>query len=137
MTEIVVFNTTDMPDLPGFHSTIGPKPDPAAYLAITKARLISRYRMHTIPGRPEELETNGDAKRVISLAYCGGEMRIRKHGGKGNREWGEVRDFRLHDGWLMQVYDYLDTFFGYVTPMVIRKPIDPLIGNGDSPYFQD
>jgi hypothetical protein len=102
---------------------------PQRYIAITRARLIARYRMHSIPGRPEELEHNlavtGDVRRVISIAYAGGEMRIRKHGGHNNRKWVDVRDFRLRDGWLDEVYEYLDMFFGVGTEPGLRLP-DPI-----------
>jgi hypothetical protein len=95
---------------------------PDRFISITRARLIARYRMHTLPGRPEELETNASPKLVVSLAYSGGEMRIRQHGGNGNREWVDVRDFRLRDGWLSEVYDYLDPFIGYISPRDIKAP---------------
>jgi hypothetical protein len=87
---------------------------PDRFISITRARLIARYRMHTIPGRPEELETNAEPKCVVSFAFSGGEMRIRKHGGLTNREWVDSRDFRLRDGWLSEVYEYLDSFLGYL-----------------------
>lgn len=103
-------------------TTQGKADDPSRFISITRARLVARYRMHTLPGRPEELETNGSPKRVVSLAYCGGEMRIRKHGGEGNRDWTEVRDFRLRDGWLSEVYDYLDDWLGFISPKDIRAP---------------
>jgi hypothetical protein len=96
---------------------------PERFIAVTRARLIARYRMHSIPGRPEELETNGELngrKRVISIAYAGGEMRIRMHDGPTNRIWAHTRDFRLRDGWLSDVYHYLDTFLGYVSPANVQ-----------------
>jgi hypothetical protein len=101
---------------------------PDRFISITRARCIARYRMGTIPGRPEELIANGEVravgKRTISLAYAGGEMRIRKHGGPSNRDWVEVRDFRLRDGWLDQVYEFLDDWLGYVSPSAIPHPMD-------------
>lgn len=102
--------------------------DPARFISITKARCVARYRMHTLPGRPEELETNSEVravgKRVISFAFAGGELRIRKHGGADNRRWVETRDFRLRDGWLSEVYDFLDDWLGYVNPQIIPSPMD-------------
>lgn len=92
----------------------GKATDPSRFMSITRARLVARYRMHTIPGRPEELETNASPKCVVSFGFAGGEMRIRKHGGLDNREWVDARDFRLRDGWLSEVYDYLDEFLGYL-----------------------
>lgn len=100
----------------------GKADDPSRFIAVTRARLVARYRMHTIPGKPEELETNGSPKRVVSIAYSGGEMRIRKHGGHRNRDWIETRDFRLRDGWLSEVYDYLDDWLGFINPKDIRAP---------------
>ena len=94
----------------------GKADDPSRFISITRARLIARYRMHTIPGKPEELTTNHSPERTVSLAFSGGEMRIRKHGGERNRDWIEVRDFRLRDGWLSEVYDFLDSWLGYVNP---------------------
>lgn len=92
--------------------------DPSRFISVTKARCVARYRMHTLPGRPEELETNHEVravgKRVISFAFAGGELRIRKHGGADNRRWVETRDFRLRDGWLNEVYDFLDDWLGFV-----------------------
>lgn len=99
--------------------------NPDRFISITRARLVARYRMHTLAGRPEELETNGSPKMVVSLAYSGGEMRIRKHGGNGNREWIETRDFRLRDGWLSEVYEFLDPWIGYISPNDIKAPARP------------
>jgi hypothetical protein len=95
--------------------------DPSRFISITKARCIARYRMRSIPGRPEELETTA-TKQVISFAFAGGELRIRKHGGSDNRTWTETRDFRLRDGWLSEVYEYLDEWIGYISPSDIRAP---------------
>lgn len=106
-------------------------PSPERFIAVTRARCIARYRMRTIPGKPEELETHasfpavpgtGIMHRVISIAYSGGELRIRKHGGPRNRDWIEVRDFRLRDGWLGEVYDFLDSFLGYVATSRTDRP---------------
>ncbi len=92
-------------------------PTPERFIAITRARLIARYKMHTNGPKTDELETNAIVysfgKRIVSIAYAGGEMRIRKHGGVNNRQWVDTRDFRLRDGWLAEVYEYLDGFLGY------------------------
>lgn len=107
--------------------------DPWRFISITQARCIARYKMHNIPGRPEELESNSAYElglpRVISFAFAGGEVRIRKHAGANNREWGEVRDFRLRDGWLDEVYAFLDPFFGFVSPGMLadRATLHPVI----------
>lgn len=99
----------------------GKATDPARFNSITRARLIARYHMKAIPGRPEELVTH-TGLNVISFGYAGGEMRIRKHGGPTNRDWVETRDFRLRDGWLSEVYDFLDEWMGYISPANIRAP---------------
>lgn len=111
---------------------------PDRFISITRARLIARYRMHTIAGRPEELETNqvfvvtagtgedrlfSEQRRVVSFAFSGGEMRIRKHGGPDNRDWIEVRDFQLRDGWLSEVYDFLDTWMRYASPRTVSLDV--------------
>lgn len=100
---------------------------PDRFISITRARCIARYRMHSIPGRPEELETNSEVRtvgqRTISFAYSGGELRIRKHGGPTNRDWVETHDFRLRDGWLDRVYEYLDDWLGYVPNQIAPRPI--------------
>jgi len=101
---------------------------PSRFISITRARCIARYKMHSVPGRPEELaqvtlEVEVDGRyegtypgKVISFGYAGGELRIRKHGGTDNREWLEHRDIRLRDGWLQDVYEFLDVWLGYSAP---------------------
>lgn len=96
-------------------------------LASLKARLIARYKLHTVPGRPEELEANrpilngqpvmgkpivvGDPGKVISLGYGCGTIRIRKHNG---REWTDWIDLQVTNaGWHDEVYAFLDSHFGY------------------------
>lgn len=98
---------------PGGHAI-----NPDRFLSVTRARCIARYKMKSIAGRPEELVTH-DGLHQISFAYAGGEMRIRKHDG---REWIDHRDFRLRDGWLSDVYDYLDSWMGYLNEKDIRAP---------------
>lgn len=103
------------------HATVDPSgrsTNPDRFISITRARLIARYRMKTVPSRPEELITH-DGLHQVSFAYSGGEMRIRKHDG---REWIDHRDFRLRDGWLSEVYDYLDAWIGYISPRDIKAP---------------
>jgi hypothetical protein len=99
----------------------GDAPD-RCFISITKARCIARYRMKAIPGRPEELVGIHFPQKTISFAYSGGELRIRKHGGERDRDWIEVRDFRLRDGWLSEVYDFLDDWLGYISPRDIKAP---------------
>jgi hypothetical protein len=99
-------------------------------MATLKARLIARYRLHTVPGRPEELVFNvptqglPQPQRVVSLAYGCGGIRIRKHGGTNNRDWVSVLDLQPRDGWHAEVYHYLDEFFG-VGNAPGRRPAEP------------
>lgn len=104
--------------------TVTVQRSPGGLMAVLKARCIARYQMHTVPGRPEELETNeehghyidGDRNLVISFGYLHKSARIRQHGGERNREWQDTRDITFRDGWLDEVYAYLDPFFGYNPP---------------------
>lgn len=119
--------------------TVEPHNAPDRFISITRARCVARYKMKSIPGRPEELERivgpiaemphstepigiQAVLPRVISFAYSGGELRIRKHGGADNREWIDTRDIRLTDGWLDKVYEFLDGWMGYISPANIRAP---------------
>ncbi len=103
---------------------------PERFIAITRARLIARYKMHTNGPKTDELETNhpirGHGKRIVSIAYAGGEMRIRKHGGQNNRQWVSTRDFKLRDGWLAEVYEYLDKWLDYHSIDLVTKAPRPI-----------
>lgn len=93
-------------------------------MATLRARLVARYKMHTVPGRPEELaqptitvEHEGRivreySGRVVSLGYGCGTIRVRKHDG---RQWIDHIDLQPNDGWHGQVYAFLDEFMGYVS----------------------
>lgn len=93
-------------------------------MASLKARLIARYKLHSVPGRPEELTGNllgveTALDRVVSLGYASKTIRIRKHGGESNRTWVDYIDVQLNAGWHDEVYAFLDSFFGYVSPSVL------------------
>lgn len=108
-------------------------------MSILRARCIARYRLHTPPGRPEELaqntlvvtepsSPNPDREypgKVISFGYIHGSIRVRQHGGDRNREWVDHIDLRTDDdGWLNEAYSYLDRFFGYPSPAtILARPI--------------
>lgn len=117
-------------------------PDVQRHMASLKVRLIARYRLHTVPGRPEELvqairpemahlpadatgkPTNTTVQwvpegRTVSLGYGCKTIRIRKHGGPNNRNWVDVLDIHVRDGWHAEVYAYLDEFFGFVSPAIL------------------
>lgn len=91
---------------------------PARFISITRARCIARYKMRSVPGRPEELR----GVRTISFGYCGGELRIRKHGGRDDRAWIDHVDIKLADGWLDKVYAFLDEWMGYIPSRDIKAP---------------
>jgi len=104
---------------------------PSRLMSVLRARCIARYRLRSIPGRPEELESIAIAQstsrhQVISFGYIHGSVRIRQHGGPTNREWVDHRDITFKEGWLSEVYDYLDRFFGFTTPSAMVRAIKDL-----------
>lgn len=98
-------------------------------MSVMRARCVARYQMHSVPGRPEELVANhanafpASAPRTISFGYACGSIRIRKHGGPRNRDWVETIDIQIKDGWLDDVYTFLDSWMGYAPPShpIIRQ----------------
>ena len=123
--------------------TVTVKRSPGGLMALLKAKSIARYKLHTVPGRPEELVENLGAinpimerpepgkplpvinwddpahrlpPKTISFGYIHGSVRVRQHGGERNREWVDSRDVTFRDGWLTSVWEYLDPFFGYNEP---------------------
>lgn len=107
-------------------------------MATMKARLIARYRLTATPGRPEELVQSrpilngpiemgkpvmvGEPGHTVSLGYGCGTVRVRKHGGEGDRVWIDTRDVLIREGWHAEVYEFLDQFFGYVDPKQLYVP---------------
>lgn len=93
---------------------------PQRVMAILRANCIARYKMHSIPGRPEELGKagGGNLPRVISFGYQHGSIRIRKHGGDRNRAWVDHVDLRLDGDWMAGAFDFLDEWLGYQSPVV-------------------
>lgn len=95
-------------------------------MATLKARLVARYKLHAVPGRPEELEANrpvlnppiemgkpiqvGEPGKRISIGYGCKTVRIRQHDG---RNWTETLDLQIGDGWHEQVYAFLDPYYNY------------------------
>lgn len=111
---------------------------PERFMAITRARCIARYRMQSVPGRPEELQrvappvsaiprsgqpvgVQAILPRTISFGCRMGEIRIRKHGGHNDRAWIDHVDIRIQDGWLQQVYEFLDDWMGLVSPVTVAS----------------
>lgn len=122
---------------PGRYADLAPLPQPTGsdvqrQMASLKARLIARYKLHAVPGRPEELEANrpvlnepivmgkpivvGDPGKVVSLGYGCRTIRIRKHDG---RKWSATKDIQVREGWHAEVYAYLDEYFGFVSPSIL------------------
>lgn len=82
-----------------------------AQLARMKARLIARYKLEAVPGRPEELAQPGTDRRV-SLGYGCKTIRVR---GMVGRNWIDelTHDFQIIEGWSNALYSMLDGHFGY------------------------
>ena len=78
-------------------------------LASMKARLVARYKLVAVPGRPEELEQTSTGKRV-SLGYGCKTVRVRKQQG---RTWLDRIDLQIAEGWHAEVYAFLDLHFGW------------------------
>jgi hypothetical protein len=77
-----------------------------------RARLVARYKLVAVPGRPEELEQTRTGKRV-SLGYGCKTVRVRKQAG---REWLDRIDLQIAEGWHAEVYAFLDAHFEYRIP---------------------
>lgn len=114
-----------LPAIPNLSASVE---TPNRLMSVLRARCIARYRLRSIPGRPEELEANAfnanaGCHLTISFGYIHGSVRIRQHGGATNREWRDHRDITFKEGWLSEVYDYLDPFFGYTDPRTLTLDI--------------
>lgn len=83
-------------------------------IASIHARLVARYRLSAVPGRPEELADQND--RRVSLAYASRSIRIRKQQG---RTWLDHIDLVINEGWHAEVYRFLDGHFGFVSPATL------------------
>lgn len=91
-------------------------------MSVMRARLIARYKLVEVPGRPEELRNAGRVLGV-SLGYGCKTIRVRAMLG---REWIDelTHDFQIREGWGADLYALLDRHFGFVSPMVVTpKPI--------------
>lgn len=97
---------TDLAQKPGVTGT-------AVQLTFAKlrARLVARYQMVNLPGRPEELR-KGD--HIISLGYGCGSIRVRKHGGERNRDWIDHIEVQAGSFEFGPVYEFLDAWMGYI-----------------------
>lgn len=87
-------------------------------IATLKARVIARYKLEAVPGRPDELiwriPTANVGRhrpvRLISIGYGCGTIRIRKHNLNRPRVWAETLDVQPNDGWHAAVFAFLDPF---------------------------
>lgn len=80
--------------------------------AAIHARLVARYRLVAVPGRPEELADPKNDRRV-SLGYGCRTIRVRIQQG---RTWINRIDLQIGDGWHSEVFDFCDPHFEYVSP---------------------
>jgi hypothetical protein len=82
-----------------------------------KARIIARYKLAAVPGRPEELVTplkSGRRQLGVSMGYGCKTIRVRTMVG---REWLDYIDFQIKEGWGSELYGFLDVHFGPPRPM--------------------
>lgn len=96
--------------------------NPNRVMLILRARCVARYRLRSVPGRPEELVTIAGQELGVSFGYTHRVIRVRQHGGPRNREWIDARDIQIKDGWLDEAQAFLDPFFGFIPEKLIRAP---------------
>jgi hypothetical protein len=91
-------------------------------LARMQARMVARYRLVAVPGRPEELVQPGTGLGV-SIGYGCKTIRVR---GMAGREWAEslTHDFQIAEGWGNTLYALLDHHFGFQSPATIKAYTD-------------
>jgi hypothetical protein len=84
-------------------------------MAAIHLRLVARYKLTAVPGRPEELACTLTGRRV-SLGYGCKSIRVRKQDGS---KWLDRIDIQVRDGWHGEVYAFLDPWFGFVSPATL------------------
>lgn len=90
-------------------------------MAKMRARFVARYRLHEVPGRPEELRDLQTGKR-ISLAYASKSIRVRFQDG---RRWLDRIDLPVYpggEGWQDRAMPLTDAHFGYIDQKKIKPP---------------
>lgn len=96
--------------------------NPDIQIARMQDRVVDRYNLVAVPGRPEERIKPND-ERGVSFAYSGNTIRVRPMRG---RTWVDelVTDFAVAGNWAPKLDALLDPFFG-------KCPIssDPSLGN--------
>lgn len=81
------------------------------------ARLVARYRLAAVPGRPEELVLPG-THQAVSVGYGCRTIRVRQMVG---RVWVDHVDLQLNSvAELGPVYALLDGHFGYDQPGITK-----------------
>lgn len=83
--------------------------DAQAQFGRMKARLVARYKLVAVSGRPEELVSPGTNKGV-SLGYGCRSIRVREMVG---RTWISAHDFQIGADWKVRLAELLDSHFGY------------------------
>jgi len=81
--------------------------------ALMKARITARYKLASVPGRPEELILP-KTQFGVSMGYGCKTIRVRTMVG---REWRDHVDFQIKEGWGSELYGFLDLHFGSPQPM--------------------
>lgn len=79
-------------------------------MARFRSRIVARYKLVAVPGRPEELRQPTTDLRV-SLGYACKTIRVRTQQG---RTWLDWRDYRIAEGQYKALYDQLDPHFGFL-----------------------
>lgn len=90
-----------------------------------QARLVARYRLSAVPGRPEELVSpsiSESPRRGVSLGYGCKTIRVRL---MMDREWIRTEDFQIEEGWQARLYAMCDTYFGYAGPDTVNRHLNP------------
>lgn len=103
--------------------------DMQAQFGRMKARLVARYKLVAVPGRPEELvrpvTSEGVARRGVSIGYGCRCVRVRLMAG---REWVRSEDFQIeitgNQAWKNRLYSMCDTYFGYVGQDSYNRKLD-------------
>lgn len=99
--------------------TIATTTNPERVISRLRARLIARYRLVAVPGRPEELEQRRSGRRV-SVVYGGhGSIRVRKQDGRVWTGRIDQNTGTLDLGRYGEVYDMLDPHF-------LALPVSPV-----------
>lgn len=84
------------------------------------ARLVARYGLTAVSGRPEEL-IRPRTSRGVSLGYGCKTIRVRRMEG---RRWVDWQDYQIKDDWQNNLDDQCDDWFDWYPPAPIPHPMD-------------